>query len=52
MSGREFFIFLFTDDAWPDGEEFTYLIWNYIEVPRKILDVEEGQNTEFMEKDI
>ena len=22
-----------TDDAWPDGEERTYLMWDYIEVP-------------------
>ena len=42
-------MFLFTDDAWPDGKERTFLMWNYIEVPRKILDLEEGENTGFME---
>jgi len=39
---------VFTDDAWPDGEERTYLAWDYIEVP---LRKEEGENPEFMEKD-
>jgi hypothetical protein len=39
----------FADYAWPDGEEWTYLMWNDVEVPRKILDLEEGENTEFME---
>jgi hypothetical protein len=49
--GRMFHLrFSLSDDAWTDGEERTYLIWNYIEVPRKILDLEEGENTEFMEK--
>ena len=39
---------VFTDDAWPDGEKKTYLVWDYIEVP---LRMEEGENAEFMEKD-
>ena len=24
---------VFTDDAWPDGEERTYMTWDCIEVP-------------------
>jgi len=24
---------VFTDDAWIDGEERAYLVWDYIEVP-------------------
>ena len=43
---------LFTDDAWPDGEERTYLTWDYVEVPGLYLTlrIEEGENTEFVEK--
>jgi hypothetical protein len=40
-----------TDYAWTDGEEWSYLMWSYMEVLRNILDLEEGENTEFMEKD-
>ena len=39
---------VFTDYAWSDGEERTFLVWDYIEVP---LRMEKGENTEFMEKD-
>ena len=44
---------VFTDDSWPDGEERTYLAWDYIEVLVLYwtLRMEEGENTEFMEKD-
>ena len=38
---------LFADDAGSDGEQRTYLVWDYIEVP---LRMEGGENTEFMEK--
>ena len=24
---------VFTDDSWPDGEERSHLMWDYIEVP-------------------
>ena len=27
------FVAVFTDDAWPDGEERIYLMWDCIEVP-------------------
>ena len=44
---------VFTDDAGTDGEERTYLKWDYIEVPGRYftLRMEKGENTDFMEKD-
>ena len=36
---------VFTDDAWPDGEERSHLMWDYIEVPGLLDLEEEGENT-------
>ena len=37
---------VFTDGTWTDGEERTYLMWDYIEVPGRYLTlrIEEGEN--------
>ena len=45
---------VFTDDSWPDGEERSDLMWDYIEVPGLYLTLQmgEGENTEYMEKDM
>jgi hypothetical protein len=42
----------FTDDAWPDGEERTYLTWDYIQVPGKnlTLKMEKVNTYELVEK--
>jgi hypothetical protein len=40
---------VFTDDAWPNGEERTYLTWDNIEVLRKWKKV---RTYELVEKDI
>ena len=36
------FVAVCTDDAWPDGEERTYLMWDCIEVPGLFPELEDG----------
>ena len=42
---------VFTDDAWPDGEERIYLVWDHIEVSGLYLNLRRKVRThELMDK--